>query len=157
MSLSTVRAEIKAMLERADPDSVVHDYERWTTDAAMLLTLFKPETDTHLRAWIFRPASIQEFALSRDSSVAVYLFLLRFIYSLVDAAATEKTALEIIETVREAFRANARLGGRSWSYVPTHGPLEGMLGLQLDKIEIVTLGGVQCHYGELRLAAEEIF
>lgn len=155
MSLQSVRDQIKAIIQQADPDSLVHDYERWTNQPDSLLTLFKPEDETHLRAWIFKPASIAEFHYTQDSNLAVYVFLFRFVYSAVDSEATEKTASQIIEAVRAAFRADLTLNNQQVNTSIEEGPLQGLAGLQLDKLDLITLGNVMCHYGELRLAVQE--
>jgi hypothetical protein len=156
MSLQSVRDQIKTIIQQADPGSMVHDYERWTNQPDTLLALFKPSADTHLRAWIFKPTSIAEFHYTQQSNLAVYVFLVRFLYSEVDSEATEKTASQIIEAVRAAFRADLTLNTDRINTAIDEGPLQGLAGLQLDKLDLITLGGVMCHYGELRLAVQEL-
>jgi hypothetical protein len=148
---------LKTVIMAADPGSLVHDYDRFTSEPASLLALFRPgAANTPLRAWIFRPASIGEFFVTMRRAMVVYTFVLRFVHSLQDATATEKTALDVIETVRGAIRLNETLNGAALSTTPTFGPLKGVKGLQLMKIETLSLGGVFCHYAELELSAQEI-
>ncbi|WP_447978082.1 hypothetical protein [Candidatus Nitrospira bockiana] len=156
MPLATIREQLKTVLQQADPGSLVHDYERWTNDPASLNALFKPGGETHLRAWIFKPVSLREFHYTQDALLTVYEFLLRFVYSLVDSEATEKQAWTIVEAVRQAVREHPLLNTDRISTSPQEGPIAGAAGLQVEKMELLTLGGVLCHYAELRLGIHEV-
>lgn len=159
MPLTNIRAQILALMEATDTVSKVYDYERWTNDPNSLISLFKPAAgDTHFRAWIFKPYSIAEFTLTSQDVLIVYLFLVRFVMSVKDADATEKTASDLIETMRTAFRQNSnlQLGNTCETIATSQGPLAGRSGLQLDKLDFIKLGGVLCHYAELKLAAQEV-
>ena len=151
-----IKAQIKLTIQQAAPGSAVHDYERWTNDPATLLTLFKPVGEAHLRAWVFKPVQAIERPWNLTARVVLRPFLFRYVYSLVDGEASEKVALVEIEAVRAAFRADPTLAGRCMTTSPTVGAFKGLAGLQLEKQEHVFLGGVMCHYAELRMVAQEL-
>lgn len=159
MSLQQIRTQIKQTFELADPGSLVHDFERFPdpTKPNDVKTLFQPQANGPFRAWIFRPTSRQQFVLSRDSVLVVRLFVVRLIHTVKDADATEKTLWDsVIEPVCGAFLAHAALGGFNWSPVITAGPLDGTIGLQIDRVDYLVFGSVFCHYGEGRLAVQEM-
>lgn len=156
MGQAEIRSQIKLTLQQAAPGSIVHDYERWTNLPDALLALFKPSGEPHLRAWIFKPVQAIERPWSHAARVVWHPFLFRFVYSLVDSEGSEKVALAEIETVRAAFRGNPTLGGACMTTAPTAGSFNGLAGLQLEKQEQTFLGGVMCHYAELRLVAQEL-
>ena len=72
------------------------------------------------------------------------------------AEASEKVFLAEIESVRAGFRADPTLAGRCMTINPTVGSFKGLAGLQLEKQEQTNLGGVWCHYAELRMVAQEL-
>lgn len=159
MSLAEIRAQIKQTFQIADPGSLVHDYERFPdpTRPDQLKALFQPATDGPFRAWVFRPTSRQSFVLSRDSVLVVRMFVVRLIHSVKDADASEKSLWDdVIEPVSRAFVANAAVGGFNWSPVITEGPLAGLIGLQIDRVDYLMFGSAFCHYGEGRLAVQEL-
>jgi len=160
MSLASIREQIKTLLQQADPDAQVHDYERWTTDPQTVLALFHSSLadDAHLHAWVFKPVSCATSHYTMGSDLVSYVFLFRFLYSLTDADASEKQAWIYLEQVRQQFRNHPLLQEAvELAASADDGPLKGKPGLQLDKLDVLTFVGVLCHYGELRMAvAEEV-
>lgn len=158
MSLDALRDRIKTLLQQADPDAQVHDYERWTTDPQTLLALFAtPLLDgRHLHAWVFRPVSAVTVHYTQTSDLVSYVFLFRFLYSLTDAEASEITVWRYLDQVRQAFRNHPLLAEAvDQAASSDDGPMRGKPGLQIEKVEMLTLAGVLCHYAEARLAVSE--
>lgn len=158
MSLASLRAKITALLAQADPDAQVHDYERWTTDPQTVLELFRTTLadDQHLHAWVCKPIACSTAHYTQESDLVSYVFLLRFVYSLTDADASEQRAWIYLEQVRQLFRNHPSLAEAvELAAAADDGPLRGKPGLQIEKLDVLTFANVLCHYGEARLAVAE--
>ena len=156
MSLSAIRTAIEDTLQAADPGSKVYAYRRWITQPEALLSELQPVENGPILVWMFWLDSLAEALETYTQSNQDYVFGLRFYRSLVDADQSEIAVAELVQTVRAAFRANLTLNGAAFSIVPTDGPMRRAVGLQLDSLEVVTLGAVLCHQASLRLGVEEI-
>jgi hypothetical protein len=156
MSLSAIRTAIETTLKAADPGSKVYAYRRWITQPEALLAELQPVEHGPIRVWMFWLESLAESMETYTQSNQDYQFGLRFYRSLVDVEQSEIAVVELVQTVRAAFRANQTLDGEAFTIVPTSGPMRSAVGLQLDSLEVVTLGGVLCHQASLRLGVEEI-
>ena len=158
MRLASIRAQITTLLQQADPDAQVHDYERWTNDPQTVRDLFKGtlRNDQHLHAWVFKPVSCATAHYTQTSDLVTYVFLFRFLYSLTDADASEKTAWTYLEQARQLLRNHpSRAEAVERAAAADDGPLRGKPGLQIEKLDVLTFTGVLCHYGELRMAVAE--
>jgi len=157
MPLTTIRAQIKTLLESVPNVGMVHDYERWTNDPATVISFFQSVTNGPLNGWVFKHVRIEEFALTNEENLRIYTFQFRGIYSVVDANATEKTFSDVIETIVAAFRkiSNDTLNGTAETLRPEQGGLSGRAGLQVDRLDFLKLAGVICHYAELSLGVQE--
>lgn len=156
MPLAAIRIAITTRLAAADPDSKCYAYRRWITDPEALKTELQPQAAGPIRVWMFWLESVSEQLATYATSSQSYQFGLRLYYSLSDAAQSEIVVADLIQTVRAAFRADLELGGAAFTTAPTAGPMQGSLGLQLDSLEMVTVGGVLCHQAALRLGVEEL-
>lgn len=156
MPLPTIRTEIEAILKAADPGSKVYPYRRWIIQPEALAAELQPTEEGPIRVWMFWVESITETLDTFTQSNQDYVIGLRFYRSLVDADQSEILVTDLIQTVRAAFRANDTLNGSAFTITPTAGPMQRSLALQLDALEMVTLGGVLCHEARLRLGVEEV-
>ncbi len=156
MPLSTIRSAIETILKAADPGSKVYTYRRWITQPDLLAAELQPAADGPILVWMFWLESLAESLDTFTQSNQEYVFGLRFYRSLVDADQSEILATELVQTVRAAFRADLTLNDAAFSIIPTAGPMRGAVGLQLDSLQVVTLGGVLCHEASLRLGVEEL-
>lgn len=159
MSLDSLRDRVTALLRQADPEAQVHDYERWTNDPQTVLALFKATLadDQHLHAWVLKPVSAQTVHYTQTDDLVTYVFLFRFIYSLVDAEASEQAAWRIVEQVRRVFRNHPTLADAvDLAASADDSPLRGKPGLQIEKLEVLTFANVLVHYGEARLAVASV-
>jgi len=156
MSVANIRTQIKIILESVAGIGVVHDYERWAVDWAKALQLFKPSNQDKINGWMITRTKTQEWVDTFNRNFSLHHFLIRGVYSLDDAGASEKIFQDLIEAVRDKFRTNYNLNGSCESIYPDTGPpYEGRAGVQVDLIEVRTFGGVLCHYCELSLYAKE--
>lgn len=156
MSTETERAAIKALIQGADPLSLVHDYERWTNEPQTYVALFqRPELPkSPLRGWVFGPESYQDVLATQQSFAALTVWKVRFIYALQDATASEKAAWEIVRAVQALFRSQPTLGGACWSTRPTVGPDKGRPGLSVTSFSKVQMGPALCHLADCRLVTQ---
>lgn len=156
MALATIRTQIDTILKAADPGSKVYPYRRWILQPDALMAELQPTANGPISVWMFWVESIGEALDTFTQTNQDYVISLRFYRSLVDADQSEILVTDLIQTVRAAFRANETLNGSAFTIIPTAGPMKSAVGLQLDALEMVTLGGVLCHEGRLRLGVEEL-
>jgi hypothetical protein len=156
MPLATIRTQIEAILKAADPGSKVYAYRRWITQPDALIAELQPVSGGPVRVWMFWVESIAEALDTYTQTNQDYVIGFRFYRSLVDADQSEILVADLLQTVRAAFRANETLNGSAFTIIPTAGSMKGAVGLQLDGLEMVTLGGVLCHEARLRLGVEEL-
>jgi hypothetical protein len=142
MSESLVRGMIKTVVEGVANVGIVHDYERWANDWSVFLDRYKTTVGatTVIRGWTITCAS-----WSQDHASRAYTFKIRGIFGLDDSAASEKTAIGLVEDVCEALNLSS-----DWD--------EGE-GAELTVFEPRMFGSVLCHYAEitLRVAMAEVF
>jgi hypothetical protein len=74
---------------------------------------------------------------------------------LSDGDATGETFDDLLTSIEDAFDANSTLGGLCDDINPSWGPMAGLSGIQIELSDDRVLGGVLCHYAELRLCAVE--
>jgi hypothetical protein len=152
-NLDTIRAALLALV-RAVPDiGQVHDRERYIREEAKFreLYLFRHSTgeEPQLRGWWLRRARTQENTIGISRNVEVHTWHLRGYLALADAASTELAFDGLIESLRDAFRADPTLGG-----VCEQSPLadgNNTDGLQLLESGPVLFCGVLCHSALLEL------
>ena len=156
MPLSTIRDAIAAQLAASDPGSKSYAYRRWITDPEELKKELQPVGNGPIRVWMFWVESIAERMETFNTTSQSYVFGLRLYYSLSDAAQSEIAVTDLVQTVRTAFRAALDLSGAAFTIVPTTGSMQGSVALQLENLDLVTLGGVLCHEARLRLGVEEL-
>lgn len=149
MTLSTIRTEVKTVLEGITDIGKVYDYERFTTDWTTYLSKFKPAGKTYIRGWTIRRAKTPEGydELADNFGRRKYRLIIRGYASVDDANASSKTFDDLIETICDTFRPLTvnNLNGKA-------------MGSGLVQVEIVEdrmFGSVLCHYCELSLEVEE--
>lgn len=146
MSEATVRAAIKAVLEDVTNVGEVHDYERWAADWSAYLDLLKTTIGNSdvIRGWTITCESFpQERATFGvpGSIDRTYTYKLRGYFGLDDSAASEKTAMIVVEDVVEAFDDS--------DLASENEPAD------LTLFEPRLFGDVLCHYAEITLVVEE--
>ena len=103
MSLSTVRAEVKSILEGITGIGEVLDYERYAKDWSTYKSLFKE--GAHVNFIQIQRPSFERIVHGSDATERVtHNFLLKGGYSLNDELATEKTFQDLVESICQVFR-----------------------------------------------------
>ncbi|MDT7040874.1 hypothetical protein [Candidatus Nitronereus thalassa] len=150
MSLPQIRSAIQSILQAVDPDSQIHDFERWEDDADNIAALFQRNSGDPFRGWVFKPVSREEFMLSHTSTRIAYVFELRFLRSVEDAQGSEKLVWDVhLEPAIAAFKQSVDLDGAAWSTGPVGGGSE--YALQVDSVLYTKAGGVLCHFAKCHL------
>lgn len=151
MSEATIRAAIKTKVEAISNIGMVYDYERWATDWSAYLDLFKTTIggSNVIRGWTITCQSFPQKQITFGRNVErTYTYKLRGYFGLDDSAASEKTAMVVVEDVAEAFN-DTRFDASNdqvWND-PAN----------LEIFEPRLLGDVLCHYAEITLEVTEIY
>lgn len=156
MSLSTIVSTCKTQMQAVSGMGKVYTYERWAPEWKDFLSLFKT-TANKINGWsISRAATVQRQETLGEKERA-HILVFRGVYGLDDSANTESTFQTQIEAMVDKFNedSNENLGGACLTTHPDWGPMNGLVGLQVDKVENRIFGRVLCHYGECRLCATE--
>ena len=144
MSEGLIRAAIKSALEGVGGIGTVHDYERWATEWGDFLSLYKTSGNV-INGWTITRQRTTEEQATTSHTERTHHFLIRGIYGLRDADATEITFQSLIEAICAAFRALYRIDGTAMDNEP----------IQVELVENRMFGTVLCHYCELTLAVTE--
>ena len=147
-TLAAIRAAIKTKLSSVTDVGVVHDYERYATREAEFRSLYEWPSPGggQIRGWNFRRLSTRETSPAIGRYVVDHGWVIRGYLSLDDSAATEKTFDDLVEAIRDAFRADETLGGVVAATV-----VDGDAGAQVPDSGPVIFAGVLCHSARLQL------
>jgi len=145
MSLSTIRSEIKSILEGISGIGKVYDYLRWDTrDWKGFFNLFKSNSTYH--GWmITRTSTTEDRRFETDHNLRTYTFKIVGFYPLNDAKATEKTFQDLIEAICTTFRTNYNLNGKCLDSDPP----------EVSVVENRMFGSIVAHYAEIILRVKE--
>jgi hypothetical protein len=141
-----IRAAIKAKIESVAGAGVVHDYERYADRIADFKALFV--TGSTLKGWLIRRVATEEKSPAVGRYLVTHRWQLRAYQGLDDAAASEKAFDSLIESVRDAFRADDTLGG----VVGTCILPDDVAGVQVEDAGPVMFAGVLAHSARCALA-----
>ncbi len=144
MSQPAILAAIKAKLLLVDGITIVHDYERYCKDMTTFLNLFKTD-DNLFHGWMISRSAMTSEQSSRTQTRRTHRYKILGIYALDDSAASEKIFQAIIESIINAFDADADLGGICAGAAP----------MRAETIDNRIFGNVLCHYAELYLDVPE--
>lgn len=145
-TLAQVRAAIKTTLEGVSGIGQVHDYERFAKRTADFLALYRSTTHNQVRGWNFRRVSTQERSPDVGRFIVTARWQIRGYMTLDDSATSEKTFDNLVEDVRDAFRANDTLGGVVDTCI-----IGDVAGAQLEEAGPVMLADHLCHGARLTL------
>jgi len=144
MSLSTVRAQVKTILENVTNIGQVLDYERYSKDWATYKDLFKNGSVINF-VQILRPSFEREVHGSDATERVTHHFLLKGAYSLDDSMATEKTCQDLVEGICQAFRDKPKLQDQAELVKP----------MIIGRIYNGMFGNVLCHIYEIEVDIRE--
>ena len=153
--LDDIREQIKVILQGVPGIGVVHDYYRWATDERKLLSLLQ-DADGRINAVMFRREKMAKSSLSWGGmELRAHVFAFRCLMGLKDDQATGLLFDALLTGIEEAFYGHEDLNGTCMSIDQDFGPMAGQCGIQVDLVEDRSIGGVLCHYAELRLQVVE--
>lgn len=111
-TIDQIRAAIKAKIETVANVGVVHDYERFASEAAKFRALYLTGTAPNQRilGWHVRRVATREQYIAVSRWVVDHDWQIRGFMGIDDADATEKTFDALIESIRTAFRDDETLG-----------------------------------------------
>lgn len=142
MALSDIRTAIAGILSGVSGVGIVYEYERFASSWTDFLSLFKT-TAGKINGWsITRRRTPADWDVRRVADRA-HAFVLRGVYGLKDADASELDFQDQVEAVVAAFAADRKLGNTVYDCSP----------VSVDVFEPRVFGTVLCHYAELSLEA----
>ncbi len=141
-----IRDAIKAKMETVAGVGVVHRYERLAARVADLKSLYV--TGGQLRGWHIRRVAMSQVSPAIGRYTIDNRWQIRGFMAIDDSAETELVFDGLIDSVRDAFRADETLGGLiegTQAPAPT-------LGMQLIEHGPVMFADVLCHGARLAYA-----
>lgn len=147
----TILTDIKTKMESITDIGKVYDYERYSTDMATFINLFKVVISgvEQIRGW-----EISRFAVTEHKTGAYFRhhkFRISGYMGLKDSTATDKTFQQLVDAVSDKFRNSQ--GGSSWDYKDGDNPQNSPV--QVPVIDVRTFGSVLCHHSEIILSVTE--
>ncbi len=112
MAEATLRTTIYNVVNGVTNVGTVHDYVRYASDTSDFLDLFKTTISGSdvIRGWTVTCESFPQEIIQFDRGLLRhYTYKIRGYFGLDDSAASEKTAIAIVEDVVEALDANDTL------------------------------------------------
>ena len=151
MSHAAIRDGLVALLQGVPNVGHFFDRERYVRDESKFMALYlytPPGGHKQVRGWWLRRKATQERTVGLDLNMEMHTWMVRGYMALNDDAATELEFDALIETMRNAWRANPTLGG-----ICQQSPVEGdnTDGLQVLDVSPVLFCGVLCHSAWLEL------
>lgn len=162
MSLAQHREALRQLLSDVTGIGRVHSYERYVRDEAKFRALFTYEPEhidigcdapmgKHVRGWWLRNTRIVERELGVARLLDQYDWQIRGFLSLQDDVATELIFDDLVERLRDAYRANPTLGGINTAETAD----TNEFGIQKLDASPVLFCGVLCHSATLQLRTQE--
>ncbi len=144
MSLATVRAQIKTILETISTVKNIYDYQRYVKDWATYKTRFT--TDRKVNTWEITRSAFERNVMGSDATERViHEFLIRGFYAVDDSEGSDKVFQDIVESVGQVFRDKPDLNDIA----------EVIIYPITATIRIDMFGGVLCHVVEITLNVQE--
>lgn len=143
-TVTQINAAIVALMNTVPDIGQVHGYERYARQLSEMLALY--QTGDQVRGWHVRRAATREISPDVGRYVVDHDWQLRGFMSLSDADASERTFDALIETIRDAFRADDTLGGVVDTMIT-----DERAGVQVQESTPVMFAGVLCHSVRLAL------
>jgi hypothetical protein len=154
-TLDTIRTAIAAKISGVADIGKVNDYERYTQQMSELKNLFVANIGGQdvLLGWNIRRVSKRTVQVATGRHAVYNTWRIRGYMALDDAAASEKTFDDLIETLCDAFITDDDLGGVLFSSINQQ---NNESGLQLIDSKPVLFAGVLCHHALLGLTTEHL-
>lgn len=146
--LLTIRTAIVATLNTVPGIGRVHGFERFAQQEKAFRELY--QSGDVVLGWHVRRRATRESSEAIGCNTVTHEWKIRGFMSIADAESSELEFDDLIESARDAFRADETLGGAVPSTVIEEGSIT-VAGLQLIDSGPVKFCGVLCHGAELQL------
>jgi len=150
-----IRTAIVAKLNTVTDIGRVHAYERYANQLADLAALYAWNPGggpAQLRGWFVRRVKVHESMPTLATYSETITWRIRGYMALSDAAASELAFDDLINAIRDAFRADDTLGG-----VVDSCRFDREAGIQMDDAGPVLFANVLCHSAQLTLTTRRYF
>lgn len=148
-TLEGIRAAIGAIIKAVPEIGVVHPYERYSVQQSAHARHFMWQppgrAPAEMRGWFIRRVATRELDDTSTRSQIQIDWQIRGFMAVQDAIASEIIFDNLVEQLRDAFRADLTLGGLLDAELPVGAPL----GPQLMESAPYMLAGVLCHGARL--------
>jgi hypothetical protein len=144
MSLETIRAAIVAKLNAIPGIGLVHGYERFASGEKDFRAMYS--NGSRILGWHVRRVATEETSVALGRWQTIHRWEIRGYAGLSDADASEIAMDNLMEAIRDAFRADDSLGGA----VDTCTRPDAA-GIQIADSGPVMFAGVLCHGVRLTL------
>lgn len=149
--MSAIRDAIAATMLSVPDIGVVQLHERYAKASDKLREFYLSPAHQQLRGWFIRRPQIVETDRIQPRSIEYVQWRIQGVMALDDANASELVFDDLIEAMRDAFRANDTLNGTVAQCALAGGR---DAGLQLIDAGPVMFAGVLCHGARLSLTTQ---
>jgi hypothetical protein len=149
--LALVRSALADLIASVPDVGRVHAYQRFASREAEMRGLYVASIAgvDQLRGWFISRPATRERAFTLGTNVLRVNWAIGGFMALADADQSELVFDDLVESIRDAWRANPTLGGL---VAPVASDDEA--GIQVDEIAPVLFCGVLCHAARLSLKTE---
>jgi hypothetical protein len=143
MSESSIRTQIKSVLESVSGIGIVHGYERYSRSLAEFFNLMT--SSGKINGWTIHRQSTES---SRDTMPTIqreHVYKISGLYELDDAANSENTFQGLLDAIYSAFKSNYNLNGTALNSDP----------VKIDNVDTEEYGNKLFHVAELTLIVQE--
>jgi hypothetical protein len=144
MALSTIRAEMKSILESVSGIGQVHDYQRYSKEWSTYKDVFESSDKINF-VQIVRTGFSRIVHGSNSTERVTHAFVLEGAYGLKDDDASAKVVDDLVESISQVFRDKPRLNNTA---EVVQYPISG-------DIFIGMFGNVLCHRYSIRVTIRD--
>lgn len=150
-TIETIRTGIVTKLNSVEGAGRVHAYQRYIGNAKDFADLYTVtdeggETPPQVKGWFVSRVSTREYSKTVGRTMVDHTWRIQGFMALDDAAGSRLAFDDLIEAVRDAVRADPRLGG-----VCATTNIEGVAGVQVEEVGDIWFLKNLCHGAKLRL------
>lgn len=152
ISIATIRDAIVAKLKTVTGVGVVHTFEPLAANMDSLKRYYLAPGSKALRGWYVRRIAGQELGEIYERGVEYLTWRVQGYAAVSADGASELDVQDLVESIRQAFRADYNLGG---TVASTSAPSQrGEIHIQLREFTTVMFCDVLCHAIRLELSTE---
>lgn len=147
--IAAIRAAIVAKMAAIPDIGIVHAHQPWLKTEARLKDLYV--SNGQLRGWFVRRIATAETSPALGTAIEVHRWRIQGFMALDDTGSSELAFDDLIEAIRDAFRADETLGGEISGTATKDGT-----GIQVEDSLPVAFCGVLCHSALLALSTKSV-